>query len=350
MPYLAVHGVDHYYQWMTAKGIDRDPAKPVMVFIHGWGGSSRYWQSTAQALTPDYDCLLYDLRGFGRSTQAGVSETPGDRQPADPKAVDPKAVDPTALDPGAVNPGAMNPNAVDSKGNAPQPIAEPWAGYSLESYGEDLRELLDQLGLERISLNAHSLGASMALLFLNRYPQRLDRAILTCNGLLEYNALAFRLFHIFSRYVVLFRPRWFLQVPGLDRMFMSRFLHRSIPSSERRAFLEDFLDADFEAALGTAVKTVSQAMAEATPQEYQQLQVPTLLVSGQYDQIITAPMGEAAAALNPQVQYRRVARTGHFPMLEDAPTYLDYVREFLRSVPSSAADPTLKDPLPPEVA
>lgn len=39
-----------------------------MVFIHGWGGSSRYWEATAQALCGEFDCLLYDLRGFGRST------------------------------------------------------------------------------------------------------------------------------------------------------------------------------------------------------------------------------------------------------------------------------------------
>ncbi|MEB3164239.1 MAG: alpha/beta hydrolase [Prochlorothrix sp.] len=289
MPYRPIRGINHYYEWITAAGETLAdpylPQKPVMVFIHGWGGSSRYWRSTAQVQSADYDCLLYDLRGFGRSTQ-----------PTDPAH--------------------------------PAIVAE--TDYQLEAYVEDFRDLLDSLGLDRICLNAHSLGASMALLFLNRYPDRVDRAILTCNGLLEYNALAFRLFHIFSRYVVLFRPRWFLQVPQLDRVFMSRFLSRPIPASERRAFLEDFLDADFAAAYGTAVKTVSKEMAEATPQEYARLTPPTLLVSGQFDQIITAPMGKAAADLNPQVTYRCVAGTGHFPMLEDAPTYLGYVQEFLK--------------------
>ncbi|MEB3273600.1 MAG: alpha/beta hydrolase [Prochlorothrix sp.] len=318
MPYCAIRGVNHYYEWITAAGVTTGtppdaayrPQKPVMVFIHGWGGSSRYWRSTAQAQVADYDCLLYDMRGFGRST------TP---------VLDPSDPNPSTASTSPPSPAASAATPPDSAAaDRPHP-------YQLEAYVEDFRDLLDILKLDRIHLNAHSLGASMALLFLNCHADRVDRAILTCNGLLEYNALAFRLFHIFSRYVVLFRPRWFLQVPQLDRVFMSRFLSKPIAATERRAFLEDFLDADFDAAYGTAVKTVSQEMAEATPQEYARLTVPTLLVSGQYDQIITAPMGKAAADLNPQVTYRCVAGTGHFPMLEDTPTYLEYVRNFLGS-------------------
>jgi len=65
MPLVNVRGVDHYYEWIaTSQPLDD---KPVMVFIHGWGGSARYWQSTAEALSDQFNCLLYDLRGFGRS-------------------------------------------------------------------------------------------------------------------------------------------------------------------------------------------------------------------------------------------------------------------------------------------
>ena len=65
MSYIQVRGVDHYYEWIKTPGDGLN--KPVMVFIHGWAGSDRYWQSTARALCEQFDCLLYDLRGFGRS-------------------------------------------------------------------------------------------------------------------------------------------------------------------------------------------------------------------------------------------------------------------------------------------
>ncbi|PSO96226.1 MAG: alpha/beta hydrolase, partial [Cyanobacteria bacterium SW_4_48_29] len=65
------------------------------------------------------------------------------------------------------------------------------------------------------------------------------------------------------------------------------------------------------------------------PQEFAKISVPTLLVSGEKDIIIPASMGRQAAALNEKVEFLEMPGTAHFPMLEDAPTYLEKVREFL---------------------
>ena len=296
MPYVTVRGVDHYYEWI------RTPAsfqKPVMVFIHGWAGSARYWQSTANALK-QFDCLLYDLRGFGRSR--GRSPLPPD-------------------------------DVVESQ--LPQSEAAAIAlTYELEEYAEDLAAFLKALNLERVYLNAHSMGASIATLFLNRYPERVEQAILTCSGVFEYDEKAFTTFHKFGGYVVKVRPKWLGKIPFADRMFMSRFLHRPIPANERRAFLEDFLLADYEAALNTIFTSVSKAAAELMPQEFAKLTVPTLLVAGEYDKIIPAQMGRQAAATNARIEFVLIPSTAHFPMLEDPATYLQKVQEFLKVNPN----------------
>lgn len=288
MPFISIRGVDHYYEWITTSseysdtGVPRSE-KPVLVFVHGWAGSTRYWQSTALALADQFECLLYDLRGFGRS-----------RLPR------------------------------------PLPPSVAALGYELESYADDLALLLRALKLQPVYLNAHSTGASIAALFLNRYPDLVRRAILTCNGVFEYDERAFKAFHRFGGYVVAFRPNWLLRIPEVERMFMARFLRRPIPRATKRAFLEDFLNADYEAALGTVYTAVSQKAALEMPKEFAQLKVPTLLVSGEYDQIIPVDLGRQAAALNPQIQHIIIPNTGHFPMLEDAPTYLAQVNQFLR--------------------
>ena len=67
MSYTNVRGFNHYYEWLTESGKQEPSGKPVLVFVHGWGGSARYWESTARALSDRFDCLLYDMRGFGRS-------------------------------------------------------------------------------------------------------------------------------------------------------------------------------------------------------------------------------------------------------------------------------------------
>ena len=277
MPTVDIRGVNHYYEWIRHSD---NSAKPVMVFVHGWGGSGRYWRSTAEAIADDFDCLLYDLRGFGRSP--------------------------------------LPENAPDTK-------------YAMEDYAEDLAILLDALNLERVYINAHSMGASIATFFLNSYSDRVERAILTCNGIFEYDARAFAAFHKFGGYVVKFRYNWFLKFPFADKMFMARFLHRPINKRDRVAFLEDFLLADYEAAVGTIYTSVSKQAVETMPEEFAKLTVPTLMVSGEKDIIIPAKMGRQAAALNDNIKYVELPKTSHFPMLEDKTAYLNAVREFLQT-------------------
>lgn len=286
--YLKVRGVDHYYEWLFNRAEDPLSAKnevfdkngvtkPVMVFLHGWGGSARYWRSTAEALSGQFDCLLYDLRGFGRSKLPNTSEL----------------------------------------------------SYELEEYAEDLAIFLEQLGLKTVYLHAHSMGASVATLFLNRYPEKVNKAILTCSGIFEYDEKAFKAFYQFGGYVVKFRYHWFLKVPFADKLFMARFLHRPIAEDLSKAFLEDFLLADYEAALGTIFTSVSKKAVEIMPLEFAKVTVPTLLVAGEKDIIIPANMGRKAADLNEKIEYVEIPNTAHFPMLEDAETYLSLVRDFL---------------------
>jgi pimeloyl-ACP methyl ester carboxylesterase len=276
MPLINVRGVEHYYEWL------KQPAstvkKPVMVFVHGWGGSARYWQNTAKELSASFDCLLYDLRGFGRS-------------------------------------------------RLPEEQLELL--YEMEDYAEDLALLLDGLQLERVYINAHSLGASAAAMFLQRNPERVEKAILTCSGVFEYEARSFTAFHKIGGLVVKFRPHWLVNIPFAERMFMSRFLHRPLPTSISRAFLEDYLLADDQAALGTMLTAVSKYAAEVMPQTFAQLQMPTLLIAGQYDKIIPAELGRRAASFNEKIEFLEMPNTAHFPMLEAPEEYLQHVREFL---------------------
>lgn len=296
MAYISVRGVEHYYEWIRTPKVEQN--KPVMVFVHGWAGSARYWRSTAQVLSNQFDCLLYDMRGFGRSQG---------------------------------KPALSAANVDVAEAESPQEQAEAIAelSYELEEYAEDLAGLLDRLELHRVYINAHSMGASVATFFLNRYPARVEKAILTCSGIFEYDEKAFAAFHKFGGYVVKFRPQWLKKIPFVDRMFMARFLHRSIPAAERQAFLEDFLVADYEAALETIFTSVSKTAAEVMPQEFTRLKVPTLMISGQYDKIIPAAMGKQAAALSDRVKFAIVPNTAHFPMLEDPQSYLQQVQEFL---------------------
>ncbi|MEM8505972.1 MAG: alpha/beta hydrolase [Cyanobacteria bacterium P01_D01_bin.1] len=287
MPYVSVNGVDHYYEWISTQdhpGPERkSDEKPVMVFLHGWAGSARYWCSTAEAIKDTYDCLLYDQRGFGRS-----------------------------------------------KAPTPEQFADNPELSTLESFAEDLNALLNELNLTQpVYMNAHSMGGSIGLYFLDRYPERVKKAILTCNGSFPYQKWAFEAFYLFGGYVVAFRPKWLGKVPFAPQMFMQRFLKSSIPLAEKKAFLEDFIMADSATSIGTLKAAVSKHATESMPAAFATLKVPTLMVSGQYDKITPAKLGREAAEMSDNIQYVEMPNTAHFPMMEDAESYLEITNSFL---------------------
>jgi pimeloyl-ACP methyl ester carboxylesterase len=277
MAYCKVPNGEIYYEWVGAAGQKVPTGRPVLVFVHGWGGSLRYWQATARALADTYDCLLYDLRGFGRSTNTQTTVT-------------------------------------------------------LADCVADLAALLADLAIDRCSVMAHSMGSSIAVLFLQAFGARVDRAVLACGGVFEYDAVAFGIFRQFGKLVVQVRPRWLTQVPGMDGLVMRRFLHRELPPPDRQEFLEDYLMAEDRAALGTMFDAVSEQSAIALPQAYQSLQMPTLMISGQFDRIIPPPLGEAAARLNAAIEFTVIPDVGHFPMLEDPAEFVERVRYFLDGI------------------
>lgn len=95
--------------------------------IHGITANCRCWDVIADALSPSHRVLAMDLRGRGLS-------------------------------------GA------------------PSTGYSMEHHCRDILAVLDDLGLERVVLMGHSLGAFISLMFGAKHPERVDRIILVDGG------------------------------------------------------------------------------------------------------------------------------------------------------------------------
>jgi len=95
--------------------------------VHGITANCRCWDVMAEALSPLHRVLAMDLRG------RGLSEKPD-------------------------------------------------TGYSLAHHINDIRGLLDDLGLERVVLMGHSLGAFISLAFGATFPERVDRIILVDGG------------------------------------------------------------------------------------------------------------------------------------------------------------------------
>lgn len=68
--------------------------------------------------------------------------------------------------------------APDLKGFGESDAPEDRSQYTMESYADEMKALLDELGLERVMLCGLSMGAYIALAFARRYPQRVAALVL----------------------------------------------------------------------------------------------------------------------------------------------------------------------------
>jgi pimeloyl-ACP methyl ester carboxylesterase len=121
MPTLDANGVTfHYLQ--SGQG-------PDLVMVHGLSGNLAAWHlHVVPLLQPHYRITTYDLRGHGRSSM-------------------------------------------------------PSSGYTTGHMAEDLRALMDALGIAAAHLAGHSFGADVALHFALRYPDRARRLVLIEPGI-----------------------------------------------------------------------------------------------------------------------------------------------------------------------
>jgi 3-oxoadipate enol-lactonase len=115
MPSAKINGIDFYYE---AHG-----EGPALVFAHGGGGNHLSWWQQVPELSKHYRCVTFDHRGFGYSRD--LPDGPG--------------------------PGA---------------------------FVEDLRQLLDHLGIERAALAGQSMGGWTVLGFAAAYHTRVSALIL----------------------------------------------------------------------------------------------------------------------------------------------------------------------------
>ncbi|GAA4639939.1 alpha/beta hydrolase [Actinoallomurus vinaceus] len=99
-----------------------EAAAPPVVLLHALGEGGRTWQETGAALAASHRVYAVDLRGHGASDRA--------------------------------------------------------AAYSFELMRDDVVAFLDVLGLDRVGLVGHSMGATVAYLLAGSHPERVDRLVL----------------------------------------------------------------------------------------------------------------------------------------------------------------------------
>ena len=280
-------------------------SSPVLVFIHGWLLSRNYWQPLIERLAEDYQCLIYDLRGFG------------DSQPL---------IDKTPKTPSLVESELVNPNST---------CVSP-SRYTLAAYAQDLSVLLEKLNIESAWLIGHSLGGSIALWGAAVASERVKGVICMNAGGGIYLKEEFERFRAAGEQLVKRRPRWLCYLPLIDLVFTRAQVARPIPRRWGRQRIVDFVIAHPEAALRTLLDSTTESEVHRLPHVVSTLKQPVYFIAGAKDTLMEPKYVRHLASFHKLFQnfgenVIEIPECGHLAMVEQPDAVGTEIRKIVGS-------------------
>jgi pimeloyl-ACP methyl ester carboxylesterase len=309
MAIIDILGAPHTYELTPPT----QPSSPVLVFIHGWLLSRSYWQPLIDRLAPNYQCLIYDLRGFGES-QPLFNNTHQTQPTLDTELLN------------ELNPEELSPSR-----------------YTLAAYAADLDILLKELDIDKAWLIGHSLGGSIALWGASVASERVKGVICLNAGGGIYLKEEFERFRAAGQEFLKRRPRWLRYVPLLDLWFTRAMVVRPLERRWGRQRLIDFIVAHPEAALRALLDSTTESEVHRLPQVVSQLQQPVYFIAGANDRVMEPKYVRHLASFHKLFQgygenVVEIPGCGHMAMVEQPDAINIQIRKILSSYKSAEAE------------
>jgi pimeloyl-ACP methyl ester carboxylesterase len=224
--------------------------------------------------------------------------------------------------------------------------AKPMGDYSLSSHAATIRDLLDHLGIERVTLVGHSLGGGISMQFYYLFPERVDRLVLVASGGLgrEVN-LALRSATLPGAEQVV---GVIASAPVLSRVEALGRRARRIgwrPGSDLTAVWHGFTSlSDREsrkAFLATTRAVIDIGGQSISAHDHLGSMSPpaTLIVWGSKDRMIPAWHAIKAQQAVPDCRLELFEGAGHFPHLDDPERFARLLREFIAEEKAAVSRP-----------
>ena len=265
MPTISINGTRIHY---VDTGGDQTP----VLLVHAFPFNGEMWEPQIESLSERFRFIVPDLQGFGRS------DSPEDR-----------------------------------------------SSYSVETYAEQLRELLDHLAIDRAVLCGLSMGGYVALAFARKYPDRV-RALVLADSRAEADAPEGKAKRSAQQAQV--------EAEGIDRLIETLAVALlGQPTRDKKA---DVVARVKELMVNPPAGFIGALEAMKNRPDSTDLlsaiRVPTLVVVGEND-ALTPP--EASRAMHERIAGSRlvvIPEAGHLSNLEAPEAFNGALAEFLNTV------------------
>ena len=237
------------------------------VILHGLFGYSDNWQSHAKKLAEYYRVILVDLRNHGHS---------------------------------------------------------PWSDdFSYDLMAEDLKELLGDLNIDKITLLGHSMGGKTAMVFAQKYSGYINKLLVIDMGIVEYPMHHQEIINGLKAIPI---------GSGLTRTEAENVLSQYVDSAGVKQFLLKNLyrDKDKQLAWRMNIPVLEKRMPEILRAITDDTEVfaPSLFVRGELSNYILDEDWEGIENLFPDSKLETISNAGHWVHAEAPKEFLDAVLSF----------------------
>ena len=219
-----------------------------LIFLHGWVGSWRYWVPTLQSASANYRAYAIELWGFGDTTKDGTD-------------------------------------------------------YSIVQQSELLDGFFDQMGIGKIALIGHGLGALVAMHYAVTHMDLVDRMMLISYPMTQEGVAG----KLKTDTPAALAESLLSHTPLTDPVFVES------ARTDQKALSGSFNNPPSENIWGV----------------WDRLKIPCLMVSGQNDPLIPPPSLDVIQNLPENLHAIIFDEAGHFPMLDDANKFNRLMGDFL---------------------
>ena len=209
----------------------------------------------------------------------------------------------------------------------------PEAGYTIAQHTADLEQLIFALGLPRLHLVGHSLGACIALQYALKHPQRIKTLTLVApapaqGAAVLQNAHGSRaLMADASAMHSAFRLSENL---GNSRKMLQRALMRMMPSGIGDEDFECLLDDAARMSHHAAVGHIQTLNSWDVQDDLPRLKLPVMIMGGQYDRLIPSAALQHTVQMLPKGRLIIWPKVGHAPQLERPQRFRKILLKFIQ--------------------
>jgi pimeloyl-ACP methyl ester carboxylesterase len=255
---------------------------PAVLLIHGMAGSRETWSKAQAILAETCDVIAVDLPGHGQSSL-------------------------------------------------------PNGDYSLGSLAAALRDLLDRLDVDRVTIVGHSLGGGIALQFTYQFPERCERLVLVSSGGLGKEVTPFlRALSLPGASLALsglLAVRRIEKAQGVGR-FLQPVAGRVFPDlplmlTHFAALQEPALRRSFIATIRAVIDPRGQSVTAADRLPLAR-RLPVMVVWGKRDQMIPSHHALGVAQALPHARIEVFDQAGHYPHENDPERFAEALASFIR--------------------